>query len=647
VTQPSVLDLVDDENLLGPHFRGPSWDTWRAVMRAAFALPMSDADLQSFAAVSGDRPPPRRRVRELIVIAGRRSGKDSIASALATAAAVVDYSDQLRPGERASILCLAVNREQARIVNRYIRGYFNRIPLLTPLVEHETDDGLELTNDVEVIVATNSYRAVRGRTIACAIFDEASFWRSEESANPDVETYNAVLPGMVTLPDAMLVVITTAYRRAGLAYTMWQKHFGKDDDDVLVVYGPSTAFNPLLPQYVIDAALAADPEAAGAEWLSQWRSDLSDFLDRELIAAATDPGVVVRPPDPTTSYVAFADPSGGRGDAFTMAIGHTDGNQTILDCLYEKRSPFDPSAAVAEIATLLRSYSLASVMGDRYAANWVTEGFAREGISYRQADRDRSAIYLDALPLFTAGRARILDHARLIHQLASLERRTSRIGKDRVDHPPGGADDLANSAAGALVLAADATTPALWRPADLLSADRPISWPTLCRVIFATASVDQAGVFIAFWASGGELFGADWRCLLIDYHRTTITPDLSLATCLRIDELARQAAGAAPGFIMCTAPLIPHLRHSPPIAQRQAARMLQPIAREATILAVLAQIGSNAVKITEIADATSRSLPLPFTAVGVAMAQSAAQDVVLLGVGATLPPEAKPKEWSQ
>jgi hypothetical protein len=58
------------------------------------------------------------------------------------------------------------------------------------------------------------------------------------------------------------------------------------------------------------------------------------------------------------------------------------------------------------------------------------------------------------LPLFTSGRARLLDSKRLVTQFASLERRTSPIGKDRVDHGPGGADDLCNSAAGALVAAA-------------------------------------------------------------------------------------------------------------------------------------------------------------------------------------------------
>ena len=50
----------------------------------------------------------------------------------------------------------------------------------------------------------------------------------------------------------------------------------------------------------------------------------------------------------------------------------------------------------------------------------------------------------------------LLDHSRLAAQLCSLERRTARGGRDSIDQPPGGHDDLINAAAGALVLAADA-----------------------------------------------------------------------------------------------------------------------------------------------------------------------------------------------
>src|SRR5262245_52888262 len=51
-------------------------------------------------------------------------------------------------------------------------------------------------------------------------------------------------------------------------------------------------------------------------------------------------------------------------------------------------------------------------------------------------------------------RVPLLNHTRLQNQLVSLERRTTRVGRDLVDHPPGGHDDVANAAAGALVLAA-------------------------------------------------------------------------------------------------------------------------------------------------------------------------------------------------
>jgi hypothetical protein len=61
------------------------------------------------------------------------------------------------------------------------------------------------------------------------------------------------------------------------------------------------------------------------------------------------------------------------------------------------------------------------------------------------------------LPALSAGQAKILDIPRLHSQLLALERRTIRgSGRDKVDHPSGGADDLANAAAGALVMAATA-----------------------------------------------------------------------------------------------------------------------------------------------------------------------------------------------
>jgi hypothetical protein len=113
-------------------------------LKAAFALPMSPTELATFRELAGGRAPPRRRVKETIVISGRRSGKDSIASLLAAFAAAIEenHVGHLRPGETAHVLLIACDRDQARIVEGYVRSFFNEIPELRAMVTRETRNGV-------------------------------------------------------------------------------------------------------------------------------------------------------------------------------------------------------------------------------------------------------------------------------------------------------------------------------------------------------------------------------------------------------------------------------------------------------------------------------------------------------------------------
>jgi hypothetical protein len=63
---------------------------------------------------------------------------------------------------------------------------------------------------------------------------------------------------------------------------------------------------------------------------------------------------------------------------------------------------------------VLKSYRCLSTAADRYGAQWIVSAFKKCGINLRHSDRDRLSIYLDALPLFTTGRARLLDNKCLI-----------------------------------------------------------------------------------------------------------------------------------------------------------------------------------------------------------------------------------------
>jgi hypothetical protein len=450
-----IIETLADPKLFQPWFVGTSWNAWATVLKGAFGLPMSKKERALFRSLA-DRNPPKKRVRELWIVAGRRAGKDSVASLIAAhTAAFFDPIGLLRPGERAVCMCLACDRDQAKIVLGFIRSYFNDIPYLERMVTRRTANGMELSNGVDIIVGTNTFRAVRGRSIALAIFDEVAFWRDDRSAAPDSETYNAIVPGTITLPGSMLIGISTPHKKSGLLYDRWREHWGKDDGDVLVIRAPSMALNPTLNKRLIDAELARDPAKGRAEWLAEWRDDLATFVDRTLIEAAVDTGVIVRPRVPNVQYRAFADPSGGAGDSFTLAVAHRDKDNTVvLDCVVERSAPFNPDIVTADMVKTLHEYGLTTCVGDRYAQQWVVQAFASKGITYNHSHRDRSAIYGDVLPLFTSGRARLLDNKKLIAQFAALERRTTST-RDKIDHAPGTHDDVANAAAGALVLATD------------------------------------------------------------------------------------------------------------------------------------------------------------------------------------------------
>src|SRR5262249_24957168 len=156
--------------------------------------------------------------------------------------------------------------------------------------------------------------------------------------------------------------------------------------------------------------------------------DISGFLDLDLIRDAKRVTPREMPYVPGLGYVAFVDPSGGRSDAFTLGIAHLEGERAVLDLIRATRPPFDPAAVVAGYAEVLKSYGIQTVTGDRYAGAWVSAAFAAHGIAYEASSLSKSEIYLEALPLFTRGAAEVPDDAKLITELARLERRTARGG---------------------------------------------------------------------------------------------------------------------------------------------------------------------------------------------------------------------------
>lgn len=440
-----IRQAMTDPALFGAIFGGDSFAAWRALLSGFYGLKLDATELDTFKTLTGRHGAPQGVFSELWVAVGRRGGKTHSAGALAVfLAPFQDYRDRLAPGEIATVMVIAADRKQARSAMRYVSGLVQSNPMLRRMVTKETGESIEFDNRTCIEIHTASLRSVRGYTLAAVIADEIAFWHSE-GANPDREIIAALRPALATL-GGKLIALSSPYAKRGALWDMFKRHFATESPRVLVARAPSLTMNPTLPRHVVDDAMRDDPEAARAEYLAEFRSDIAGFVDPDLIAECTRPKPRELPRVHGVSYVAFVDPAGGGADEFTIAIGHRDGDAAVVDLVQGRRG--SPAGIVAEYAQVLDRYGIASVTGDRYAGRWPRDEFAKHGVRYGVSELDRSGLYIETLAAMNSGRVELPPCDVLTRQFIGLERRTSRSGRDQIDHAPGANDDRANAVAG-------------------------------------------------------------------------------------------------------------------------------------------------------------------------------------------------------
>src|SRR5438093_9717283 len=233
--KPNIIEAIKNPKLFAslPRFKKlETWAAWLVVLKAIFGLPMTAEDLVLFKRHTGRLFPPIGGSKETYLIIGRRGGKSFI-SALITCfiACFIDFKPFITVGETLVVMCLARDKEQARIVFRYVTAILNYVPALRGMIVDQRTDEIELTTGVTIMVKASDFGGVRGPTIACVVADEIAFWASH-GANPNDEVVSAIRPAMATIPDPKLLCISTAYAKIGDLYYANTEHFNKADDEV-------------------------------------------------------------------------------------------------------------------------------------------------------------------------------------------------------------------------------------------------------------------------------------------------------------------------------------------------------------------------------------------------------------------------------
>jgi hypothetical protein len=148
----TLLQTCTDAKLFAPWFKDrASWSAWFAFIAALFALPLTAEQVETFKQCTGRSTPPTSPASEAWLVCGRRAGKSFILALCAVFLATFrDYRVHLAPGERGTIMVIAADRKQSRVILRYIRGLLTRVPMLTRMVERETAEAFDLTNNITV-----------------------------------------------------------------------------------------------------------------------------------------------------------------------------------------------------------------------------------------------------------------------------------------------------------------------------------------------------------------------------------------------------------------------------------------------------------------------------------------------------------------
>ncbi|QDT52247.1 hypothetical protein Pan44_02560 [Caulifigura coniformis] len=460
----NIIEAIRDEKVFRPFLEDVegglgSWRNWMVALRASMGLPITaESSKQLIRQCTGRDPDllPENGFSTSLFLTGRRSGKSRVAAVTAAYQAVLSGREKrLSKGEQGLVVVCSVSKRQGSIIKGYTRSIF-KTPLLAQEVVEETREGFTLRNGVRIEILAGDFRTVRGFTLLAAIVDEAAFFGTDEESKvkSDTELIRAIKPALATTGGPLLLT-TSPYARKGFCWETHKKHWGNDKGTTLVWNAASRVMNPTLPQSVIDEAMQDDLAAAKSEFGAEFREDVGIWLPRAVIEGLVVAGRRELAPVLRSDmrYFAFADLSGGRSDDSALAIAHREDRKVVVDYLGRWRPPSNPYDVIRQMSKVLKEYGIRVITGDNYAAEFCARAFEACGIGYLKCPKPKSQLYLELLPRMCSGEVELLDDDHLVNQLAGLERRTRSGGKDSIDHPHGGHDDLANVIAGVADLA--------------------------------------------------------------------------------------------------------------------------------------------------------------------------------------------------
>jgi len=450
----------------------------RVIQETLYGLPLQNTEEQDiFQTIAGGIPYPNHPFIQMILAKGVRAGGNTrIEIPVLLYEALYGTWKRRKAGEQTrTMLLMSQNMRGATgaafdILQQTIRD----AKLAGATVSTKTEE-IVFTNGVKVVVLPNTLDSARGVGSPIVSMDECGVWQSAGKANDGAEILAQLQGRIFGLKGAKIMMVSSFYLTSGFFYDEWKAGFGQVHPDMIVFRAPTRLMNPSAEtdEHLATMKRLMNPARFRRDFLCEPSERVTGFLDPELVDAAVDRGVLVRPPMAGVSYICGVDvagaASGPRADSFALSIIHEDDDGNAVQDVsaeWNKKGDSEKNSykIMDQMAALAKSYGCTLMYGDNYAAGYPRIHFHQHhALKYietndaHQVHRDirgnKSDCYEQTERFLLAGTLRLLDDPVTIAQFKLLDRVLTDGGKSRIDHPSGSAmhDDRANALAVAIL----------------------------------------------------------------------------------------------------------------------------------------------------------------------------------------------------
>ena len=397
--------------------------------------------------------------RELVLVAGMRSGKTVLAScfALYELFKLLILPDPaahygLAPGSLIFVVAVAVSEEQARdtifheIVSKIPRSPFFR-EFRPKIYANEVRFP---SKNVVLLCGTSSSASIVGRNVKCAIFDELARFEESTSKRGAWQVYTSLKRGTATFgKDGIVIVISSPRHTGDIVMQLYER--SKRLDHVLGLRYATWEFNPRISFEDLQDELKADPISFWRDFGAQPLSSLEVyFRNPEILpfdSSITNVlEALIHDVELETQYphVLAGDPA-LRHDAFGLATGFKAPDGTIIiDGMWrfspEELGEINPIEVKDFIKRAARALNVEVCVFDTWNYPEAQTELRQMGlivenhvVRKEDYDRFRELCYQKSI--------RMCDY-----EVARTEFENLRIvNARRIDHPVGGSKDVADA----------------------------------------------------------------------------------------------------------------------------------------------------------------------------------------------------------